>query len=85
MAANSVIFPAEGTWTLIQGAGTIADPNDPSTVVTDLAVGENIFRWEISNGPCGEPTIDFVSIFIFNQFNPDADAGADQELCSTRL
>ncbi|MCH2197213.1 MAG: gliding motility-associated C-terminal domain-containing protein [Flavobacteriales bacterium] len=80
--ANAVVFPAEGTWTLVQGAGTIADINDPNTVVTDLAVGENIFSWEISNGPCAAPTIDYVSIFIFNQFNPDADAGEDQELCS---
>ena len=52
MAANGVIFPAEGTWTLFQGAGTIVDENDPNTIITDLGPGTNIFVWTITNGPC---------------------------------
>jgi gliding motility-associated-like protein len=82
LAGNAATFPAQGTWTLISGSGTIADANDPNTVVTNLAVGENIFRWRITNGPCGTFTQDFVSIFVFDQFNPAANAGADQELCA---
>jgi gliding motility-associated-like protein len=82
---NPVTFPAQGTWTLIQGSGDILDLNNPNSAVTNLSVGENIFGWTINNGPCGTPTQDFVSIFIFGQFSPDADAGEDQERCSPVL
>ncbi len=82
---NAATFPAQGTWTLISGSGTIANPNDPNTFVTNLAPGENIFRWRIVNGPCGSFTQDFVTIFVFNAFNEDAVAGADQELCLPSL
>lgn len=82
LAGNAPTFPATGTWTLISGSGTIADPANPTSLVTNLAPGENIFRWRILNGPCGSFTQDFVSIFIYNQFNADADAGPDQELCA---
>ena len=81
LAANAAIFPAVGTWTLISGSGSIANVNDPNTLVTGLTPGENIFRWRIQNGPCGAFTQDFVSIFIYDQFNAAADAGDDQELC----
>jgi gliding motility-associated-like protein len=81
LEGNAVTFPGVGTWVLISGSGTILSPNDPGSVVTDLAVGENIFEWTIDNGPCGDPTTDLVSIFVFEQFNEDADAGPDQELC----
>ncbi len=83
MAGSAVIFPAAGTWTLISGAGTIADPNDPSTTISGLAVGENIFQWTVDNGPCaGGITTDQVSIFLFDGANANADAGPDQELCT---
>lgn len=82
---NTAIFPAEGTWTLISGSGTPQDPNSPNSVVTDLSVGENIFRWRIDNGPCGSFTQDFVSIFVYDQFNDPANAGDDIELCSPDL
>jgi gliding motility-associated-like protein len=82
LAGNAITFPAVGVWTLISGAGTILDPNNPNATVNALAVGENVFQWTVDNGPCGQPSSDQVSIFIYNQFNEDADAGADQELCS---
>ena len=34
-----------GTWTLISGAGTITNPNSPTTTVTGLGMGVNTFRW----------------------------------------
>ncbi len=79
---NAAIFPAEGTWVLISGSGTIAEPNNPNTAVTALAPGANTFRWRITNGPCGTFTQDFVTIFIFDGFNAAADAGEDQALCA---
>ena len=78
-----MIFPATGEWILISGQGTITDPTDPNTTVTDLGFGENIFRWRVNNQPCVPGiTNDLVSIFLFNQSNPVANAGSDQALCT---
>ncbi len=85
LEGNAATSPAQGTWTLISGSGTIAQPNNPNSTVTGLAPGENIFRWRITNGPCGSFTQDFVSIFVYNQFNADANAGADQEALCAKL
>jgi gliding motility-associated-like protein len=81
MAANLPDLPGVGTWTLISGTGTISNPNSPTTTISGLTIGENIFEWSIYNGPCAEPTNDLVSIFIFDENAPNANAGADQELC----
>ena len=82
LAGSGVTFPAVGTWTLLGGAGTIADPNDPNAAVTGLAVGQNTFEWAVDNGPCGTPTTDQVSIFVYDENNLVANAGPDQELCT---
>ncbi len=83
MAGSSYIFPATGTWILTQGSGTIADPSDPNTAITDLAVGVNVFSWSVDNGPCtAGVTVDEVRILVFDENNPVADAGPDQELCT---
>jgi gliding motility-associated-like protein len=81
MAANTPEFPGVGSWTLITGTGIIEEPNSPSSLITGLQVGENIFMWSIDNGPCAPPTVDVVSIFIYNETTPDANAGVDQEIC----
>lgn len=83
LAGSDVIFPAVGTWTLISGSGTITSPNSPTSEVTGLSVGENIFEWTVQNGACAEPlTSDRVSIFVFDGTNADANAGPDQEQCT---
>ena len=82
MAGSAVTFPATGSWTLVNGTGTIAAPSDPNTTVTGLSVGANVFAWTVSNGPCGAPTVDQVTVFVFDQSNPVADAGPDQDLCT---
>lgn len=83
LAGSNVIFPATGTWTLVSGSGTVTSPNSPTSGVTGLAVGENIFEWTVLNGPCANPvTTDRVSIFVFDVTNADANAGPDQELCT---
>ncbi|MGB1031286.1 MAG: hypothetical protein ACPGWM_01665, partial [Flavobacteriales bacterium] len=73
--------PGVGTWTLLTGTATIDSPNDPNTEVSGLTIGENILCWTIYNGPCAEPSTDCVSIFIFDENAPNADAGDDQEIC----
>lgn len=83
MSANAAVFPGVGTWTLVSGSGTIVSANSPTTQITNLTVGENIFQWSINNGACGtQTTTDLVSIFVYSQFSPSADAGADQDLCT---
>jgi gliding motility-associated-like protein len=83
MQGSAIIAPATGTWTLVQGTGVIANPNDPATTVSGLSIGENIFLWTVSNGPCDPPlTTDLVSILVFDENNPNANAGPDQQVCT---
>ena len=49
-----------GTWTLVSGSGTIAEPNNPNTAISDLGFGSNVFRWSISSGSCGASSDDVV-------------------------
>ncbi len=53
---------AKGHWSLYSGEGVIADPDAPSTSVTDLGIGKNVFVWTVSNGFCPSKS-DTVSIF----------------------
>lgn len=82
LSGSMVIVPATGTWTLVSGSATIVDPTNRNTSITDLAVGENVLAWTVYNGDCGfgPPTADTVSIFVYDENAPAADAGPDQEL-----
>lgn len=68
-----------GTWTLVSGKGTITSPNSPTSTVTALGEGANVFKWTIANPPCSSSTstvtINGVSI------PSTANAGADQIIC----
>ncbi|TAE15542.1 MAG: T9SS C-terminal target domain-containing protein [Bacteroidetes bacterium] len=41
----------QGTWTRISGAGEIAEPHKSNSLVTNLGVGENVFRWTLAGVP----------------------------------
>ena len=47
-------LPSAGTgaWSLASGAGEIGNPNQPSSAVNGLALGNNAFVWTITDGPC---------------------------------
>jgi hypothetical protein len=49
-----------GMWSLVGGSGSITTPSDPASGVSSLAVGNNTFRWTISNGVCTPSTDDVV-------------------------
>jgi gliding motility-associated-like protein len=68
-----------GVWTLISGSGDISNINDPSTQVSNLGAGLNVFRWTISFGNCPD-TFDEVNIVV-NENAFSADAGPDQIIC----
>jgi len=57
MAANTPTV-GTGAWTLVSGSGTITTPSSPSTTITNLGTGANVFRWTISNAPCTASTDD---------------------------
>ncbi|MES2556069.1 MAG: gliding motility-associated C-terminal domain-containing protein [Bacteroidota bacterium] len=45
-----------GYWTVITGTGTFADPHNPATTVSGLAVGINTFAWTIYTDGCHSST-----------------------------
>src|SRR5439155_6086632 len=74
MAGNTPTV-GTGTWTLVSGAGTITTPGSPTSGITGLGVGANIFRWTISNAPC---TASFDDVTITRVATPTtAAAGPD--------
>jgi gliding motility-associated-like protein len=72
-------IPAIGTgiWTTTGGA-TIADPANPTSLVTNLNPGPNLFRWTLSNGPC----ISLDEVIITRDLQPGpSNAGPDLSFC----
>lgn len=69
----SAVSPAIGVgeWSLISGNGDIWNPSDSLSHVSNLMVGENIFRWAVVNGNCPAAEDD-VSIFINDIWVPEA-------------
>jgi gliding motility-associated-like protein len=79
LAANTPVI-GTGTWYIINGTGTFANVNSPTTTVTGMSVGVNTYQWTIANDPC--PTsIDQVVITV-DDIPTAADAGPDQSICS---
>lgn len=69
---------ATGQWSLAAGSADIETPNNPQTLVTNLAPGANTFLWEIDNNGCiSQATQTIVNNAVF------ADAGQDQTICET--
>ena len=50
--SGSIPVEGTGTWYLISGGGSIAQPGAATTLVTAMPPGQNIFEWVISNGIC---------------------------------
>jgi gliding motility-associated-like protein len=69
-----------GSWIVVTGSGTINTPNNPTTQVSNLSVGANIFKWTITNGACA-PSEATITITRDAQPTP-ANAGPDQEVCA---
>ncbi len=68
LAGNSFNPAGEtGSWTLVSGSGTVVTPTSPTSAVTNLGVGDNVFEWFItdSNGICAG-TADQVVISFYN-------------------
>ena len=78
--AGNIAAIGTGTWTLVSGTGTIISPNSPTSGVTGLGTGANVFQWEIDNLPCPATT---SQVTITSVPAPTvANAGTNQTLCS---
>ncbi len=68
----------KGLWTLLEGRGTISNPNSSTTTVTNLLPNFNYFRWTVTNVGC----VDYVDVAVQSGVLAEADAGLDQlHLC----
>lgn len=63
MGASSPGQGERGSWSLYSGVGTITDPGNPRTRISDLEIGENIFLWTVTNDAC-PPSADSVKIIV---------------------
>jgi hypothetical protein len=83
MAALPAGNGGTGTWSVISGGATVTDIHSSVSQVTNLALGNNQFRWTISSqyGICPGSN-DMVTISRDEAPAP-AIAGGDQNLCSS--
>lgn len=75
--AATVPVVGVGKWSLVAGGGTISQPANPFSQITNLRRGDNIFRWTVSNGLCEE----YDDIVITNGQTIDANAGENKTVC----
>ncbi|MDP1799819.1 MAG: DUF2341 domain-containing protein, partial [Bacteroidota bacterium] len=67
-----------GTWSVISGSGTITNSLSPTTGITALAVGANVFEWTITSGTC--TSVSDITVTVNG--NPSAsNAGSNQTIC----
>jgi len=69
-----------GTWSVFSGGASVTSANAPSSGVSGLTTGANIFVWSISNGVCPSST-DSVSINV-DQMPGVSNAGVNQSICN---
>ncbi|WP_333820039.1 gliding motility-associated C-terminal domain-containing protein [Ohtaekwangia sp.] len=74
LTANAAVV-GMGTWSIVSGAGSFIDINDPATTFTGTAGTVSVLRWTITS-TCGSTTDD-VQITL-DQAPTVADAGPDQ-------
>ena len=52
-----------GIWALVSGTGDLFNSAAPSTAVSGLSTGDNVFSWTVTNGAC-DPVSDEVTITV---------------------
>lgn len=75
----SVPAIGNGLWTLVSGSGVITDPANPTSSITGLQPGNNIFSWTVSNGAC--PPSSAQVIISVDEIPQPANAGGDASIC----
>jgi len=79
LAGNTPTNNATGTWSIVSGSCIVSNPNSLNSTVTNIAPGQTVLRWTISNGVCPatQDTLTITSALGVTQAN----AGADQTIC----
>jgi len=62
LAADEPTLGSTGRWTNIGNEATIDEPTSPTTMVSGLLGGSNLFVWEVDEGFCGDRSRDTVVI-----------------------
>ncbi|WP_430809894.1 MULTISPECIES: gliding motility-associated C-terminal domain-containing protein [unclassified Carboxylicivirga] len=52
-----------GIWELFEGSGIVTNPNQSKTLVRNLGIGTNVFRWTVSNEACPS-SFDYVTLVV---------------------
>jgi|WetSurSiteA1Bulk_404760.scaffolds.fasta_scaffold00952_5 gliding motility-associated-like protein len=78
---NAELSPDEtGEWSLVSGSGNLSDLSSPTTMVTELSTGENVFLWKVGNGSCEESAevrIIVNDLFVPSVITPNGDGKND--------
>jgi gliding motility-associated-like protein len=69
-----------GKWSIISGSAHINDIHSPTTKITELSIGENIFMWKVLTGNCEDSAkvkITVSDLIIPSVITPDGDGKND--------
>ncbi|MDO9000364.1 MAG: T9SS type A sorting domain-containing protein [Bacteroidota bacterium] len=78
--AGNTAAVGTGSWSVISGAATIANPTLPNTTISAVAIGLNILQWQITNGACSSVSTMTVTV---DALPTTANSIASQTVCST--
>jgi len=76
--ANKSLEKANGIWTTVAGSGIFSDLTAYNSMVTELDVGENEFKWTVVKGTCENSDILKLT---YNKVT--ANTNPDSQVCST--
>ncbi len=62
LSANTPLADETGRWSIVYGTGTLEDPTNPITEVSNLSFGKNVFKWTIIKKGCYIVTEDEMEI-----------------------
>ncbi|NOQ25455.1 MAG: PKD domain-containing protein, partial [Bacteroidales bacterium] len=78
LTGSDVPTGANGSWSVLIGAASFSDGNNPVVTASDFDSGINKLKWSVTKGIC----TNYDTIFINNERPTQADAGWDQPICS---
>lgn len=68
-----------GSWTVLAGTGVLQNIALPTSAVTNLTPGGNLFEWSVMNGRC----VDTAVVEVFSYDSVTALAGPNDTVCGT--
>ena len=72
-------YMGDGKWEAISGGATIVKDSSASTLVRDMGLGRNTFRWSVRRNGC----VKHDDVTIYNNLPVQAYAGEDDTSCTT--